>query len=118
MLGLHFENCNPLGLSFALDNCNLSHSSFYKTKLKKTRFKDLKLHEADFTECDLSNSVFENCDLMRATFDKTILEKTDFRSSFNYSIDPERNRLKKAKFSLSGIAGLLDKYDIDIDFKS
>jgi hypothetical protein len=37
------------------------------------------------------------------------------RTSFNYSIDLERNRIKKAQFSITGIAGLLDKYDIDID---
>ncbi len=42
-------------------------------------------------------------------------EGVDFRTSFNYSIDPQLNRIKKAKFSLPGIAGLLDKYDIVID---
>jgi len=54
--------------SKASNNCNLNHSSFYKTKLKKRIFRNLKLYEADFTECDLSGSVFENCDLMRANF--------------------------------------------------
>ena len=44
--------------------------------------------------------------------DQTILEKADFRTAKNYSIDPEQNRLKKAKFSLSGVVGLLRKYDI------
>jgi uncharacterized protein YjbI with pentapeptide repeats len=75
---------------------------------------NLKLYEADFTECDLSGSVFENCDLMRATFDNSILERTDFRTSFNYSIDPEKNRIRKARFSLTGIPGLLNKYNIEI----
>jgi len=51
---------------------------------------------------------------MRATFDN-FSERTDFRTSFNYSIDPEKNRIRKARFSLIGIAGLLNKYDIDID---
>jgi len=32
----------------------------------------------------------------------------------NYSIDPEKNKIKKARFSTAGIAGLLDKYDIEI----
>ncbi|WP_086936325.1 pentapeptide repeat-containing protein [Chamaesiphon minutus] len=59
--------------------------------------------------------MFENCDLTDAIFQYTILEKADFRTAYNYSIDPELNRIKKAKFSRSGIAGLLDKYDIDID---
>ncbi len=77
----------------------------------------MKLCEIDFTESDLRGSVFENCDFMRATFDKTVLEKTDFSSSFNYSIDPEKNRIRKARFSLAGVAGLLNKYDIEIEYK-
>jgi uncharacterized protein YjbI with pentapeptide repeats len=117
MLGLHFENCNKFGLSVSFDNCNLSHSSFYQLKLKMTTFKNSNFHEVDFTECDLTGSVFDSCDFMKATFENSIIEKADFRTSFNYSIDPEKNRIKKAIFSLTGIAGLLDKYDIEIDTK-
>jgi uncharacterized protein YjbI with pentapeptide repeats len=62
----------------------------------------------------MSGALFENCDLERATFEKTILEKADMSTSFNYSIDPERNMIKKAKFSRNGLAGLLEKYDIEI----
>ena len=40
MLGLHFENCSQSGLSFSIDHCNLTHSSFYQTKLKKTIFRN------------------------------------------------------------------------------
>lgn len=83
-------------------------------KLKQTVFKNSQLYEVDFTECDLSSASFDNCDLAGAIFKDTILEKADFRTAFNYSIDPELNRIKKAKFSRSGIAGLLDKYDIEI----
>ena len=115
MLGLHFENCNDFGLSFSFDDCNLGQCSFYHTKLKKTVFKKSLLHEADFTDCDLNGSVFDHCDLTRATFENTVIEKVDFRTSFNYSIDPAINRIKKAKFSLHGVCGLLDKYDIEID---
>lgn len=50
-----------------------------------------------------------------AIFKNTNLESVDFRTSFNYSIDPDLNRIKKAKFSLSGIAGLLNKFDIEIE---
>ena len=68
----------------------------------------------DFTECDLAASVFDNCDLKLAAFENTILEKADLRSSYNYSINPELNKIKKAKFSLPAVVGLLDKYDIEI----
>lgn len=115
MLGLHFESCQELGFSVSFDNCVLTHASFYRTKLKKTLFRNVQLHEVDFTECDLTGSVFDNCDLAMAIFENTVLEKADLRMSFNYSIDPERNRIKKAKFSLYGVTGLLSKYDIIIE---
>lgn len=115
LLGLHFENCNELLFSADFEGCQLNLSSFYKRSMKNTNFKNCNLQEVDFTEADLSNSVFENCDLTNATFEHTTLMKSDFRSSFNYSIDPELNRIKKAKFSLTGITGLLDKYEIEIE---
>jgi uncharacterized protein YjbI with pentapeptide repeats len=115
LLGLHFEDCNDLIIAFEFDGCNLEMSSFYKLKLKGTKFKNSKISDVDFTETDLSNSIFDNCDLGKTVFHNSNLEKADFRTSFNYSIDPEMNRVKRAKFSLPGIAGLLDKYDIEIE---
>ncbi len=115
MLGLHFDTCSKFGLSLGFENCNLNHCSFYQTKVKKTTFKNTQLREVDFTEADLTGSFFDGCDLSAAIFQKTILEKCDFRTSFNYVIDPENNKIKKAKFALTGIAGLLEKYGIEID---
>ena len=115
MLGLHFEQCNDFGLAFSFEKCTLDHSSFYRMKLKQTSFRNTHLLEVDFTECDLTGSVFEHCDLTGAMFEHTVLEKADLRTSFNYSIDPENNRIKKARFSLSEVHGLLDKYDIAIE---
>jgi fluoroquinolone resistance protein len=92
----------------------IEYSSFYQTKIRKTIFRNSQLHEADFAECDLTSALFDNCDLNGAAFDRTVLEKVDFRSSYHYTIDPEENRINKAKFSTAGIAGLLGKYDIEI----
>ena len=114
MLGLHFDDSSGFGLSFSFESCALDHSSFYKTKIKNTSFINVHLHEVDFAECDLTNSMFNNCDLTGASFDNTNLEKADFRTSYNYSLDPEINRIRKAKFSLQGVTGLLGKYDIEI----
>lgn len=115
MLGLKFEHSNAFGLSFSFDNCVLNLCSFYQTKIKQTNFLNCLLQEVDFTETDMSGSILENCDLAKAIFIQTNLEKVDLRTSYNYSIDPEINRIKKAKFALQNIAGLLDKYDIDIE---
>ena len=114
-MGLHFENCNPFLFSIDFDRSTVNLSSFYKLNLKRTRFKKSSLQEVDFTEADLSAVVFDQCDLSGAIFENTILEKSDFRSAFNYRIDPEVNRLKKARFSLAGVAGLLDKHGIIIE---
>ena len=114
ILGLHFDECNSFLLSFSFENCQLNLSSFYQLKIKSTKFKNCILHEVDFTETDLTASEFENCDLMGAIFGYTILEKVDFSTSVNFSIDPDLNRIKKAKFSMQGLTGLLDKYDIQI----
>ena len=53
--------------------------------------------------------------ISKAIFENTILEKADFRTAYNYAIDPEINKIKRARFSSFGVAGLLQKYDIDIE---
>lgn len=115
LLGLHFNNCSPFLFEVKFDNCLLNLSSFYKLKMAKTTFINSTLHEVDFVEADLNNALFNNCDLLNATFDDTILDKADLRTAYNYSINPERNKIKKAKFSVVGIAGLLSQYDIVIE---
>ena len=83
--------------------------------MKKTNFIDCSIKEVDFAETDLSMAVFKNSDLFNTSFMRTNLEKADFRSAFNYSIDPELTKIKKAKFSSDGLSGLLTKYQIDIE---
>ena len=114
MLGLRMDECNKFGFGVRFENCSLAHSSFYQKILKKTTFKNTILQEVDFTACDLTEAIFDNCDLANATFDNTTLEKADLRTAYNYSIDPDKNKIRKAKFSLVGVSGLLDKYNIDI----
>lgn len=115
LTGLHFDQCSDFNFSVYFENCLLNLAVFYKMKLRKTVFRKTILHESDFTEADLSNASFDSCDLMGVIFDNTNLEKADLRTSFNYTIDPALNKIKKAKFSTEGLAGLLSKYDIEID---
>jgi uncharacterized protein YjbI with pentapeptide repeats len=114
LLGLQFDTCNEMLFEVQFEHCIINLANFFKRKLKNTRFIHCSLTETDFSEADLSNAVFEHCDLSGAVFDNTILEKTDFSTANNYSIDPERNKIKKATFSLPAVIGLLNKYDIEI----
>lgn len=115
MLGLNFSVSEPFLMTLGFSECQLDLASFYRLKLKGTRFIKCSLREADFTEADFTSASFDGCDLAHVIFDNTLLEKADFRSAINYSIDPEANRIKKAKFSLQGVPGLLNKYNIDIE---
>ncbi len=115
MLGLDFGLCSEFLFLVGFKNCILNFSSFYKRKLKKSKFVNTSLQEVDFTEADLSGAVLDDCDLAGATFDNTVLEKADLRTSYHYSIDPDLNRIKKAKFSLQGVVGLLHKFEIVVE---
>jgi fluoroquinolone resistance protein len=114
LLGLNFENCNEFGFEVGFEDCQLDRSSFYKMKLKQMSFRRCRLHEIDFTESDLSGAVFDLCDLAQTRFEKTNLERADFTTAVNYVIDPELNRMRKAKFTSLGLAGLVAKYNLDI----
>lgn len=114
MLGLHFEKINPFGFSVHFSACNISHTSFYGCQLKSTNFSHCVLDSVDFEGADVSLSVFDHCDLRHAKFINSNIEKADFITSFNYSIHPTLNKIKKAKFGSDGIAGLLDQFDIEI----
>lgn len=115
MLGVHFEHCNDVLFTVDFDTCTLNLSSFYRMKAKKTIFKGCTMHEMDFTDADLSGAVFDRCDLSGSAFHDTNLEKADLSSAYNYLIDPESNRVKKAKFAMNGLPGLLYKYDLVIE---
>ncbi|WP_259071064.1 pentapeptide repeat-containing protein [Mucilaginibacter sp. X4EP1] len=122
---IHFKDCKLSGADFSksrdflfevkFDGCILDNAIFYKKKNKGIRFTDCSMLETDFTESDLTDAVFVNCNLNSAFFSRTILKNADLRTSYNYTIDPDINMLKKARFSVHGLPGLLAKYDIRIE---
>ena len=77
-------------------------------KLKGTRFIGCDLQNTDFMETDLSNAVFKDCDLCYASFHHTNLEKADFTTARNYTLNPA------AKFSRYGLEGLLTGLGIEV----
>lgn len=115
MLGLHFDTCNHFLFTISFDGCTLDYSLFYNCKMKKTVFKNCSLKEADFSETQLPEAVFPGSDLKDAKFEHTNLEKADLRGAMNYTIDPELNKINKAKFSSPAVLSLLAKYGISIE---
>jgi len=115
LLGANFSNCNSFMFSVAFTGCILSYASFYGFETKNMRFVDCKLMGTDFTDAILTGSEFLKCDLTDAIFDQTNLEKVDFRTAQHFTIDPFNNKLKEAKFSKDGLAGLLTRHNLIIE---
>jgi uncharacterized protein YjbI with pentapeptide repeats len=113
--GVQFGDCRTFLLELRFEECMMRFATFLKLSLKETVFRTCDLQEADFTEADLTGASFAESDLLKAVFHHTNLEKADFRTAVNYSINPETNRLRKARFSLPGVTGLLDTYGIEIE---
>ena len=109
---VNFAMCDKLILEIAFNNCVLDFSKFYTLKIKRTSFTDCSLVAVDFMSTDLTEVVFDNCDLYRSEFAKAIANKANFQTSYNYTIDPTKTKIKKAVFSLDGVKGLLYKHDI------
>lgn len=115
LLGVNFSPCSKLMFSFHFEKCNLNYTIFNGRNLKNTPFIDCTLKEADFSDADLTACKFSQSDLTLTRFSNTNLEKADFRSAVNFSIEPEFNKMKKAKFNMYQLEALLYKYQLDID---
>ena len=112
MVGADFSNAKDFLFGVNFSNCILDYAAFMKKKNRKAKFENCTLKGADFTEADLTDTKFLNCDFDCAIFMQSALNGTNFITAFNYTIDPERNSLRKAKFATSGLAGLLTNYGI------
>ncbi|MBW4361524.1 pentapeptide repeat-containing protein [Flavobacterium taihuense] len=112
---VNFAMCNKLIFEVRFNNCVLDFSKFYTLKIKGTPFINCSLIAVDFMATDLTEVLFENCDLYRAEFAKATANKADFKTSYNYTIDPKTTKLKKAIFSLEGLKGLLYKHEIIVN---
>jgi fluoroquinolone resistance protein len=97
--------------------CNLSMAAVSATVFRDVRFADCKMLGMRFDQASAFgfSCLFEGCTLDHSSFYQMKIKKADLRTAFNYSIDPERNRMKKAKLALAGVRGLLGKYDIVIE---
>lgn len=120
--GVWFTKCNFTNVNFAMTDqvifefhfkdCLLDYAQFYALKMKKMQFINCSMIAVDFMASDLTEVLFDNCNLRRAVFIDTIANKADFSTSYDYAFDPEKNKIKKAIFSVDGLKGLLQKYDI------
>lgn len=109
-----FGLCNAFGFHVDFQECQLDYTVFLNRKLKKAHFIDCSMKEAHFVKCELTGTEFKQCNLELARFEDNNLTQVDFSSSYNLELDPDDNKVKKARFSLHNLPGLLTKYDLKI----
>ncbi len=123
LIDVEFDGCKLIGVDWTLiknrlqcefKNCKLDSSSFYGMPLKVLNMIDCSARDADFEEADLTKADLSGCDLLRAKFNGANLSGVDLRGARSYSIDPNKTKVKKAKFSMPEVLSLLDEFDIII----
>lgn len=115
LLGVQFDACAPFLLAMRFTQCKLDLASLRGLVLKNTVFSGCTLREADLSGTDLNGATLDDCDLTGAVFDGTNLERADLRTATNFLLDPQRNKIKGARFSVHGLPGLLAGYGIVVD---
>lgn len=109
---VNFAMCDKLIFEVHFYDCILDFSKFYTLKIKGTTFNHCSLVAVDFMATDLTSVLFDQCDLYRAEFTKAIANKADFSTSYHYTIDPSKTKVKMAVFALQEVKGLLFTHDI------
>jgi uncharacterized protein YjbI with pentapeptide repeats len=108
-------NVRALPLTIGFEACVVSHSSFAGLNLRRLKLERCVAERVDFGGADLTEATFGETDFSGATFDDTTLTGADFRGARGYVIDPRRNRVARAKFSMPDAVGLLHALDVVID---
>ncbi|NNF34127.1 MAG: pentapeptide repeat-containing protein [Saprospiraceae bacterium] len=113
--GVHFEDCNPFLFSIHCEGCPMEFSTFVQMDLKRSTFIDCQMINVDFTEADLSGLELDGCDLYDAIFEGTNLKDCNLSNARNYTIHPDKNKLRGSRHSIHQIKGLLEHYDLIIE---
>lgn len=103
-----------LGKPIRFKACAISHSTFIGLNLIGIQIVDSIALDVDFREADLSQADFSGTDLSESLFNQTNLSKADLSRARNYLIDPAKNELKGARFSLPEAMSLLYNMDIEL----
>lgn len=115
LIGVDWSETSSLtGLttSMSFQRCVLSYGFFLKLDLTGAQFVECEARETDFTGATLQRASFVKSDLEGAKFLETDLREADFTGATGYVIDPTRNKVKKARFSLPEVIGLLKAFGV------
>ena len=112
-----FKDCHMLGCNLSLLNvfsgglqfngCNLNYANFSQLNMKGLKFHGCSIVEATFSNAKVKNSIFHDCNLERTDFGGADITMCDFETSYNFTINPNDTKLRKARFSKDQLEGLV-----------
>lgn len=123
-----FQDCKVVGVNWTLaewssnlikaplrfKKCSLNHSTFIGLQMNGTSIVDCTASNCDFRETELVGADLSETDFSNSLFGKTNFTSADLRGASNYHIDPGKNLLARAKFSLPEAMTLLFSMDIEL----
>ena len=126
--GIKFENTKLIGVNWSqaqwpaksiwnplsFKKCALSHATFLGVDLGAVKFRRCEAVNVDFREAKLPQADFAFTDLKDSLFQSTDLTGADLRYARNYQLDPSKNKIQNARFSLPEAMALLYSMDIEI----
>ena len=108
-----YQAALPISANFY--SSSLDFSSFVGLNLTNIKMTECLAREVDFMDANLTGGHFSATDFSDSRFVNVTLTRADFRQALNYAIDPNKNFLKKTRFSLPEAMSLLAGLDILID---
>ncbi len=114
IIGVDFTKCDTLIMEFSIEESTIKNCIFSDLCLRKT-----KLYKSDLIECDFVNTDLSETNLFESNFSGSLFHNTNLMGAnlincANYNIDPLKNNIKKAKFSLPEALSLLNFFEITI----
>lgn len=104
-----------LRLPISFEGASIDHSTFIGLTLPAVQIKDCSVKNVDFRETDLSRAILQGSDFSESLFLNTDLMKADLRGAINYQINPGKNILAGARFSLPEAMSLLYAMNIVLE---
>lgn len=101
-----------LTTSMSFLRCVISYGFFVKLDLTGARIEECEAKEVDFSGATLRRASLVHSDLEGAKFVECDMREADLTGAHGYVIDPTRNKVKKARFSLPDAVGLLTVFGV------
>lgn len=114
IMGVLFETAKVFLFSIEARESVFNHTSFFGVDLQNSTFAKCTFEQSDFSNALCQGVHFFESSFYLARFENTALQRADFTSARDFSIDPNINKVKGTRFSKDNLSGLLDAHPIEI----